>query len=201
MIGSLGCSKEVLDLISCTNKLRKSKSWLDAYGGTAPFCYPQLAPRLRDRLRHATQEVHLIPESEFEVPDFDCIKNTAEFYRIATCLYLEQVTKDHADGGEYVQDLIKDCFTLLREMEVCTSPWPLFILACHSTTDDQRICILRTLEVMINRRGIGNVRVMHNLIQAVWRQEDIAGVNSYQNPTSVDWRELIASGSPMPSFV
>jgi hypothetical protein len=84
-------------------------------------------------------------------------------------------------------------------MEVCTSPWPLFILACETTTDADRIKILRVLDRMDNSRTIGNVFVLRSIIEAFWKQKDLQ--EDVRKPKHVDWRHLVNLDTASPWFI
>lgn len=200
VIGTLGCSKELWDLISCINKLRKLQSSFFFSDRSCLSNCRQLTARIRDQLYNLEQEIYFAPEAGSGVFDTNRIKAAAEFYRVAACLYLEQVAQDPS-SGKYIQALVHGGFALLGEMDVCTSPWPLFILACHSNSDELRIRILRTLEAMKSKRRIGNVHVLEQIIEAVWRQQDILGINTDAHSSPVDWRNVIAMEAPMQTFV
>lgn len=160
-----------------------------------------VAAKIRAQLRCLNQEVQLHSEAESAVSETSRITTTAAFYRVAALLYLEDVAVDLSDGGKHVQDLIQYGFGLLGNMDICTSPWPLFILACYSNSDERRIRVLRMLEAMQSKRRIGNVQVLEGIIKAVWKQQDILDLSSGVARKPVDWRDLIAMTSPMPSFV
>lgn len=163
----------------------------------------QLAGNIRNQLRYLKQDVRLQLQGRNSASDTEQIQITAEFYRVAACLYLEQIANDSSDGAKYVQALVQEGFNLLAEMRICTSPWPLFILACHTISDERRLQILQTIEAMQSKRRIGNVQVLEGIIKAVWRREDLLGrnVNGSAHSSSVDWRHLITMDSPMPTFV
>jgi hypothetical protein len=153
-------------------------------------------------LHYLTQEVFVLPEAETSSSTIQRINITAEFYRIAAGLYLEQVARSsRLEDTESVQNLAQEGYVLLNNMEVCTSPWPLFILACHSNSDEQRTLILNTLQTMQKKRRIGNVTILEAIIQAIWRQEDLFGAKTDAIAHPFDWRDLIDESCSMPLFV
>lgn len=124
---------------------------------------------------------------------------TAELYRIATLLYLYAVCTDVTDNMERDYRL-SQALNILQQMAVCTSPWPLFIVAGEVTTDSQRIVILDVLERMDSLRHIGNVFVVRRLIEAYWKQLDlkVCGDKSQIRPRI--W-QFLSTSSATPWFI
>lgn len=123
---------------------------------------------------------------------------TAELYRLATLLYLQRVcslVQDEVTRPTYVDQ----AFATLATLEVATSPWPIFILACESRTDNQRIQILRTLDRMDAARNIGNVLVLRSIIESFWTQCDLRADVASGNP--LKWWEMVNYETAMPWFI
>ena len=124
---------------------------------------------------------------------------TAELYRIATLLYLYTVCPDLADNMERDYRLSQS-LDILQQMAVCTSPWPLFIVAGEVTTDTQRILILDILERMDSLRNIGNVFVVRRLIEAYWKQLDLNGCGDKSQTRPRIW-QFLSTSSATPWFI
>jgi hypothetical protein len=124
---------------------------------------------------------------------------TAELYRIATLLYLYAVCTDLVDNMERDYRL-HQALDILQQMAVCTSPWPLFIVAGEVTTDTQRIIILDVLGRMDKMRNIGNVLVVRRLIEAYWKQLDLVGCGEKSQRRPRIW-QFLSSGSATPWFI
>lgn len=99
---------------------------------------------------------------------------TAELYRVATLLYHHRVYANHINRNEERQIYLEQAFDLLSQMQLCTSPWPLFVVASEANSDDQRLLILGMLDRMDEARKIGNVFVLRDIIQSFWKQQDLA---------------------------
>jgi hypothetical protein len=151
------------------------------------------------RLQDLKQEVHIEFGETAGTINHQRITSTAELYRIATLLYLYQVTPQKVTPDGAVQQLVRDGFRILDQMEICTSPWPLFILACNVTLDVDRQKILVVLNTGRQKRRIGNYHIIKSLIQAVWKQQDLYA--DKKTPTQIDWRTLVDPTSYMPSFI
>ncbi|KAF2261694.1 hypothetical protein CC78DRAFT_469656 [Lojkania enalia] len=200
IVGSLGCSPELLGFISAINQLR-------TFSPENPYTLSQPPPQIatltttiRDRLINLSQEIHVSVGETVGTIDHSRITLTAEFYRIAALLYLYQTYPPLAiPSPSLIQDLVNAGFAIVDQMQVCTSPWPLFIVACSVTTDVDRVRVLGILDKMSEMRRIGNYEIIKGLIVAVWKQQDLGA--DEKNPGTVDWRGLMDPGSSVPSFI
>ncbi|KAF9877266.1 O-methyltransferase [Colletotrichum karsti] len=110
---------------------------------------------LEQKLQKASQ--WLSPDefaSSTEV-EIKCALATAELYRLATLLYLQRVVPAEGDDTRRITYL-QQAFAALAEVRVATSPWPVFVVACESRTDEERIHILEILDRMDRLRNVGN---------------------------------------------
>ncbi|KAI0849290.1 fungal-specific transcription factor domain-containing protein [Daldinia vernicosa] len=174
IIGSLGCSVEVMEIISYVNGLRA----LELRGASLEFS-PEERARRADEWREiesriTTLEQHLDPLDASRIPPAERsrILTTAELYRIAALLYLQR-TAECTHNQELRSAYLEYAFAALKRLDVCTSPWPLFVIACETEDDQQRIRILQTLDKMDNERHIGNVFVLRDIIESYWKQQDL----------------------------
>jgi len=199
IIGSLGCSTELLRLISCINELRSMKDCVHCDSFQVGEGLLELSLLIRGRLQHLNQEIHIKPGESMGTINHQRITLTAEFYRVATLLYLYEVAPSQAVPEKAVQPLVNEGFRLVEQMGICTSPWPLFIIACNVTSDIQRLKIFAILDTMNQKRRIGNYQIIKGLIQTLWKQQDLA---ANEKPSrKIDWRNLIDPDSFIPSFI
>ena len=145
------------------------------------------------------QELVLRPGATTGTINSARITLTAELYRIAATLYLYQVTHAAFDPTVDRQDLVHKGLNILWEMKICSSPWPLFILACSVSDDSDRIRILDLMKKSGSSRRIGNYSIIIALAKAVWKRHDL--VVDEKAKREVDWRELVEEGGYMPSFI
>jgi hypothetical protein len=199
IIGCLGCSAELLGLISCINQLRALSDRHEWYPHNPNHEVLSFADLIRERLSNLNQEIRINSREADGTMDPDRTGRTAEFYRIGALLYLYQVAPSQIIPEDGVQSLVDDGFVILDQMEVCTSPWPLFLLACNVTTDLDRLRILHVLDTMDEKRRIGNYQIIRSVIQGVWKQEDLRA--DAKTPKRVDWRSLVDPGTCIPSFI
>ena len=199
IVGPLGCSTELLRLTACINQLRLMQECSRCNSPQDGPKFLELSLLIGARLQLLKQEIHVIVGESTGTIDHQRITLTAEFYRIATLLYLYQIAPEKAIPEKAVQNLVRDGLQLMDQMNPCTSPWPLFIIACNVTSDDERLRILTILNAMIQKRRIGNYRIIKGLIQTLWKQQDLAADEVV--PKKIDWRNLIDPNSCMPSFI
>lgn len=196
ILGALGCSLETIAIIHRVNKFRIAiiQKEIDP-----------LSPKLiqqRLELEHTLHNLvqRLDPEEEAgEAPlRRTRILATAELYRIGTLLYLLHVVPLPGDEGQKTTYL-EEVFDILERLGVATSPWPIFMVACECQTDEQRIRILRILDLMNNVRNIGNIRVMRNLIETCWKHYDLQADSTYLHRTK--WWEFVNYETAVPWFI
>lgn len=199
IIGSLGCSVEVMEVISHVNTWRAIDQ-----SDSAAFLEQERSKRiieyrtLESKLTSLTQR--LDPEHDRFLSQHDRTRTlaTAELYRVATFLYLHRVgntENSHDIRSAYLQQALH----LLGSLEVCTSPWPLFVIACETETDDQRIRILRTLDRMDEERRIGNVFVLRHIIESFWKQQDLQADSGRAG--NLKWWDTIDLNLTVPWFI
>ncbi|KAF2158490.1 hypothetical protein M409DRAFT_32949, partial [Zasmidium cellare ATCC 36951] len=166
IIGSIGCSMEMLGLIDAIDNARISHQ---PKSKMSPHMYEHKAAleRQLETLKQHDSGMNSIGE------DPTCqTAATAELYRLAGLLYLHQVLPRPDDQLRRNQN-VEAAFSLLRSMKTCTSPWPLFTLACEANTDDRRTLLLDVLDRMDETRKIGNVFSLRHIIEQVWKQTDL----------------------------
>lgn len=200
IIGSLGCSIEIMEIIHHINQLRAIAP-PSRVGDTAGLVE---RPRvmwtfegLHVRLKRLEQQP---PANYADLPakEQTKIRLTADFYHAAALLYLRAICPN-VDATNPTADLLSKAFGILAGLEICTSPWPLFVVACESRADEQRIIVLRTLDRMDEDRKIGNVYVLRGLIENYWKQRDLQADGDRPGP--LRWWELLNSDNAAPWFI
>jgi hypothetical protein len=173
-----------------------------------------LAVHIRLRLLKLRQEIYICTDETSGHISHTRIHHTAEFYRIAAMLYLCD-TYPAAATTSYtssplelslpfpsVPDLVRQAFMLLGQMEVCSSPWPLFVVACNVKEDRDRIEIMRIFEEASQVRRVGNYDIIMGLVRAVWSRGDLGFDEGRDGRAKMpDWRELVDGKTGMPSFI
>ncbi|KAI1128840.1 fungal-specific transcription factor domain-containing protein [Nemania abortiva] len=197
IIGSLGCSIEVMEVISHVNKWRA----IELCGDPAALSDQTRAieyKALESKLALLTQRLDPRHEEYLSRHDRTRTLATAELYRLATFLYLHRVGSTET-SQEIKSAYLQQALHVLSSLEVCTSPWPLFVIGCETETDDQRICILRTLDRMDEVRHIGNVFVLRHIIESFWKQQDLQADSG--RASSLKWWDTIDLNLTSPWFI
>lgn len=200
VIGSLGCSVEIMEIIHHINQLRSApltRRVAEANGRLELPSVMWTCQGLQDRLTRLKQQLPEEYENE-PVKKQTKVCLTAELYRIAAVLYLRAICPN-VDATNQTPLWLDQAFKVLASLEICTSPWPLFVVACESSTDEQRIMVLRTLDRMDEDRNIGNVFVLRHLIETYWKQQVLQADGDRVKP--LKWWELMNFDTAAPWFI
>ena len=188
---------QVLQCISCINHLANIIE--QSACKTLPWGFSSPANTLEHQLDTLQQVPQIIEDSNSGKLEEAQIMRTAELYRVAALMYFHQSVTRKQFGSSEMQTLIELAFSTLSALDICTSPWPLFIIACEVVWDEQRVTILGILEKMQKERRIGNVEIMRNIIEAVWKRADILHANDTH--IRVNWKDLVDTTRQIPSFI
>ncbi|KAK7736657.1 hypothetical protein SLS53_006863 [Cytospora paraplurivora] len=199
VVGSLGCSVEIMEIIHHINQLRSAptRRVAEANGRLELPSVMWTCQGLQDRLTRLKQQLPEEYENE-PVKKQTKVRLTAELYRIAAVLYLRAICPN-VDATNQTPMWLDQAFKVLASLEICTSPWPLFVVACESNTDEQRIMVLKTLDRMDEDRKIGNVFVLRHLIETYWKQQDLQADGDRVKP--LKWWELMNFDTAAPWFI
>lgn len=196
IVGSLGCSAEILEIIHRINRIRARTIRDDTYAISQTLMDDRTD--LDRRLQSLTQTLNTEEEAHEPPIRRSRILATAELYRLAALLYLQRVCPRQSDD-ELRPAYLEQAFAVLGALEVATSPWPLFILACESAADEQRLVVLRTLDRMDDVRKIGNVHVMRTIIEAFWKQFDFRA--DAAPGAQMRWWDMVNCDTAVPWFI
>jgi hypothetical protein len=151
---------------------------------------------LQQRIEGINQVIYITTSETTKTVDTARVAITADFYRIGAAVYLHSVMQQQTVDQDALRRLVDAGLQLLAQMEPCTSPWPLFVIACNVVGDTDRSKILSSLKGMNEARHIGNCLIIKRLILAIWKRIDLRA--DEVNPANVDWRRL---ASTIPSFI
>jgi hypothetical protein len=99
---------------------------------------------------------------------------TVELYQLAILVYLNRVSENLLDQSARTQQHIDRAFAIFSKLNSCERQFPLFILGCEASTDEQRAIVLDLIsrtEKKISSRSLTHVKI---LIPAMWAQNDLA---------------------------
>lgn len=109
-------------------------------------------------------------------------------YQIAALVYLNRAVLNVSDVSFQHRRLVREGMLILRMLGSCESAWPLFILACEATGDEQRLEVLevfqRTLEDQDRRSN--HIYTIQAMVTAVWNQNDLGVDNEVDYSTTLD---------------
>ena len=131
--------------------------------------------------------------------DIHRIQVTAEFYHVAALVYFHHHVQRLASKHPTIKALVRSALNLISQMGVCTSPWPLFVVACEVTGDAERLQILDTFAGMEQHRRIGNISATRMIVETLWKQHDLADDDSAR--PNIDWRSIVDMKTISPSFI
>lgn len=130
--------------------------------------------------------------------DSDHIMWTAELYRIGALIYLYRLPCQVSTALFNIRRLVDRVLQFLNQLEVCTRPWPPFMVASAVNNDEQRTEILKIFDVMEQKRRTGNVHVARRTIEDLWIQTDLTADKS--SKLQIDWKDLV-DPKRLPSFI
>ncbi|RKL32841.1 hypothetical protein BFJ72_g10341 [Fusarium proliferatum] len=189
IVGSLGCSVEVLEIIDEINMMRLHSAQDCLSTSTLQRC--DLAMKLYN-LRQLVAPIECSGSLRSHR-----ILAIAELYRLAALLYLQRVhsiAEDDFTRPVYVQQALG----ILKSLDVATSPWPVFIIACEVDEQD-RVSILHTVDRMDSVRSIGNIKVLRDIFKGIWKQQDLRSIGKAGQ--RVDWLRFVECDVLVPWFI
>jgi hypothetical protein len=124
------------------------------------------------------------PNTEFETScrvqvtpiDAEYIVHTAEAYRYATILYLQQAIPDLPGLG--IREVTREVFNHLSIVPSSSTItlvqiFPLFVAGCEASEVEDRQWVKERWTVMIARMRVRNVSKCWEITQEVWRRRDL----------------------------
>jgi hypothetical protein len=193
IVGSMGCSVEMLDIISqlvYNIKPTDHPLFLEK-------AHKKTLDEIESELRSLQQIYWLCDENNIN-PRKDMVKSIAELYRLAALIYLERVGRGYSKFSPTTEELVDDAFAILSKLDWCERPWPLFIVACEAQTDQRRKLILDLLNKTQEVRNYGNLESTRSLIQSAWIQDDL-----YREPELscfAKYNAVMSAFEGLPSF-
>ena len=134
--------------------------------------------------------------------DENAVLKIAELYRLAALIYSERACRKKTRPSIEVAHLVQNAFEIMGELQVCTTPWPLFIVGCEAETDSQRSLMLQLLERSADYRKSDNILWTKKLIEGIWKQDDLS---TYSHLTEAGqpllrYGSVVSASSQLPSF-
>lgn len=180
-----------MELVGCINSISGLKPGQD------------YVETVRLRLGSISQVIEIKEEPNHlacsSIIDKNRIRQTADFYHIATSIYFHHHVQHLASKHPVIKALVQSALLLISKLGICTSPWPLFVVACEVTEDSERVQILEAFERMESHRRIGNISVTRVIVETLWKQQDLSDDDLVR--TNLDWKAIMDLETMIPSFI
>lgn len=196
IIGPLGCSAEVFHIIQDINHIR---------GIPCDELEESEFRSVREKTRLAESSLQnlaqrLDPDEEIAATPLkrSRIMAIADLYRLAALLYAQRV-HPAADADARRTEYLGKAYQVLSTLHVASCPWPIFVLACESQSEEERAFMMEVLDRMSSIRAVGNVGVMRKIVEAFWKRNDLQETN--RDSPSLKWWRFYDSDTAAPWFV
>ncbi|KAL4919514.1 hypothetical protein BDW62DRAFT_216928 [Aspergillus aurantiobrunneus] len=119
-------------------------------------------------------------------------------FHLATLVYLNRASSYHLEPPSATHLRVSHAFTILPNLQSCERQFPLLILGCEATTDEQRCTVLALIERTEQCASSRSLTLTRAVIQRVWVQDDLAGGEAgYMDKLSA----ILGACGIMPQFV
>lgn len=197
IVVSVGCSMQVLECISSINQLATKLE--QSSSDVLREIIIGHAEELENWLANLVQTPAVFEDVNTGHLDTTRIKNTVELYRLGALVYLHRSALHTPTRSPKMQNIVRASLHILKQTGICTSPWPLFIIACEVVCDSDRLQIMSTIEAMQQKRWIGNVDLIRGIIESVWKQIDLEEDSKARvGGKQLEWKAIV---DVRPSFI
>ncbi|KAK2751345.1 hypothetical protein FQN55_001080 [Onygenales sp. PD_40] len=175
IIGTFGCSMEMMNLISRICALPPDTT---ALAKLSPKEQEEMSAIEHDLLtiEQESTQPH-IPRTETETETGIDLRSReiklAAFYRLGMLIYFERVMRNNSGPSARVDGWAEEAFTILREIDLWARALPLFFVACEAHTEEQRAVILSLLTREQRREFQRPLDCFQRLIEAMWVRYDL----------------------------
>ena len=158
----------------------------------------QLKQRLQNLRQFLVPHGATVPMAGDKSKAFD----TAELYRVAAMIFLERACRGISRSDPEIERLVGSGLKLLESLQGYAATWPLFIVACEAETDEHRNIALDSFEASAKARKAGNISWVQELVEAVWKQDDLSTYSSVPADTVqlLRYRSVISASGQLPNF-
>lgn len=118
---------------------------------------------------------------------------------LTTVLWINRSVRGYCGTEATHQNLVTQGVKILAQMKTCDLPWPLFIIAGETRTDEQRRIILSIIHRTRERSKTEHMNMVGELIETLWNYDDLDpdGLLSYDTKL----HSIIQAYPWMPPFV
>ncbi|TAQ87809.1 hypothetical protein B7494_g3898 [Chlorociboria aeruginascens] len=188
----LGCSLEFLDILSLT------------CSAVLPRSHPNFLSR-EHKQQLDSLELRLISiprHNDFATTTPREQKRTdlvAELYRLAGLVYLHRAGRRSRVGFQPTESVLRNAFSIIKQLEYCESVWPLFIIGCEARSDEQRLLIHQNFSKALKRRDTDNIRSIRKMVEASWIQDDLC--EDEETDYQLKINALMSANTVLPIFM
>jgi len=104
----------------------------------------------------------------------------AQLYRLAGLIYIERVFRACPNKGRLAR-WSAEAFDIVRQLQVCERPFPLFFVACEAQSDEERGMIISLLERTHQKSSRPGLHAIEQMIQSMWVQHDLVSDTGERN--------------------
>ncbi|KAK2805124.1 hypothetical protein FQN50_006369 [Emmonsiellopsis sp. PD_5] len=200
IIGTFGCSMEMMNLISRICALPPDAT---ALANLSPKEQEEMSAIEHDLLtiQQEPTQPH-IPSTETET-GIDLRSREiklAAFYRLGMLIYFERVMRNNSGPSARVDRWAGEAFAILREIDLWARPLPLFFVACEAHAEEQRAVILSLLTRKQRREFQRPLDCFQRLIEAMWVRYDLYGDDGRQLNYAEALNSVTAMSNLLPAF-
>ncbi|CAH0040447.1 unnamed protein product [Clonostachys rhizophaga] len=121
-------------------------------------------------------------------------------YTCAALIYFNRAVANVSPSSFEQKRLVREGIFILHYLGPCESAWPLFILACEASNDEERL----QMSDMLSKTGqeslhrVNHVPLIRSMVEAVWNQNDL---NADSDVSYVETLNAVFSTAPsLPLF-
>lgn len=167
VVGIFGCSLEMINLIARMSNCRSNSKLPEDLHSTE-----------REPLDSIEHDLMTIKQSishhtgTNSAEEVDHQSKISQLYRLASLIYFERVLRETPTSAR-VARWSADAFDIIRRLDICERPFPLFFIACEAHTDVQREMVLSLLERTQSRSCQRRLHAVKRMIELMWVQHDL----------------------------
>jgi hypothetical protein len=195
VLGSMGCSLELMDIIS-----RMSDHVLSLNDPNfRTLDHLEILDDFERRLLNLEQVVVFVGVTE-SAGDQERAAYTAELYRIASLIYLYRVARRMPSDSPAMTHLVEDAMSIFEKTGMSDSTWPLFVIGCEAKLDHHRAVMIDTFQATVESRQFANIHWIRQMVEAAWKQDDL-NTTEQDIDGMVRYNSVMSASKVLPSFV
>jgi hypothetical protein len=182
MINVMGCESHIVWVLAEISGLAAWKQKERRQGSLSTKAVNRRGRKLEDHLCRSSHTSALDPMHFY----------TSEVFRLSTRVYLNTVVSDDGPDGSGIKDAIQETVSVLKKVRACDShvyrlvvqyvPFPIFMCACLTEDENDRLFLISLLSEQYSHVSGGNCWKVLSLVESIRKQQDISPIR---------WREAL----------